>query len=139
MPSQSLPSRRGFVTSAAATLFAVAGIPGRPVRGGRQGPHPDPRPDVDGSKVLTAEQLADSPDLIPLYDGIRQIPHIADGIRCQCGCAPIAAYRSLLVCFEEGGMALHCQVCQTEGRMVVRLHRAGRTLDQIRAAIDARF
>jgi hypothetical protein len=36
-------------------------------------------------------------------------------------------------------MALHCQVCQTEGRMVVRLHQAGRTLDQIRAAIDARF
>jgi hypothetical protein len=130
-------SRRAFLRSTAAAFVVLGGV--RPGRVARQGEHPDPRPGVDGSKVLTAEQLADSPDLIPLYDGIREIPHIADGIRCQCGCAPIPAYRSLLVCFEEGGMALHCQVCETEGRMVVRLHRQGRTLDQIRAAIDARF
>jgi hypothetical protein len=103
------------------------------------GPHPDPRPDVDASLVLTAEQLADFPELVPLYDGIRAIPHIADGIRCQCGCADLPGYRSLLTCFEGGRMATGCEICKTEGRMVVRLHEAGRTLDQIRAAVDARF
>lgn len=103
------------------------------------GPHPDPRPGVDASQVLTAEQLQSAPDVIPLYDGIRAIPQIADGIRCQCGCADTEGYRSLLSCFEGGGMAMWCEICQTEGSMVVRLHGAGRTLDQIRRAVDARF
>jgi hypothetical protein len=103
------------------------------------GSHPDPRPGVDGSRVLTTEQLQDVPDLAPLYDGIRGIPHVADGVRCTCGCASEEGMRSLLSCFEGSGMAKGCIICQTEGRMVVRLHGAGRTLDQIRAAIDARF
>jgi hypothetical protein len=89
--------------------------------------------------VLTEDQLQDVPDLVPLYDGIRGVPHIADGIRCTCGCASEEGVRSLLSCFESSGMAKGCIICQTEGRMVVRLHGTGRTLDQIRAAIDARF
>jgi hypothetical protein len=129
--------------SAAAVMLAAFGVPRRPGHRGRparvQGPHPEPRPGVDGSKVMTGAELADTPDLIPLYDGIRRIPHIADGIRCQCGCASAPGYRSLLICFEGGGMATYCEICQSEGRMVVRLHDAGRTLDQIRAAVDARF
>lgn len=100
--------------------------------------HPDPRPDVDGSAVLDGDALAARPDLVELYDGVRRIPHIADGIGCSCGCAAAPHYRSLLSCFEDT-MAMHCEICQTEGRMVIRLHAAGRTLEQIRAALDARF
>jgi phosphoribosyl-dephospho-CoA transferase len=36
-------------------------------------------------------------------------------------------------------MARMCLVCQGEAKMAARLHREGKTLDQIRAAIDARF
>lgn len=145
MIDSSKASRRDFVTAAAGVFLALLGVPGRGAGPrcshgpARPGPHPDPRPDVDASHVLTAAELQDAPDVIPLYDGIREIPHIADGIRCQCGCADIPGYRSLLTCFESEGMAKWCEICQTEGRMVVRLHQAGRTLDQIRAAIDARF
>ena len=89
--------------------------------------------------VLGPDAIGPHPDLLELYDGIREIPHIADGIRCQCGCATVEGYRSLLTCYEGGGMALYCEICQTEGRMVVRLARAGRSLDQIRRAVDARF
>ena len=143
MTDSSLPSRRAFLAVATAGMLGVAGIPrwqptrctGRPVSGN----HPDPRPGVDASAVLTEEQLRDAPDLVPLYNGIRQIPHVADGVRCTCGCASDEAMRSLLSCFEGSGMAKGCIICQTEGRMVVRLHGAGRTLDQIRAALDARF
>ncbi len=148
-------SRRDFITALGGAFFALLGVSwswkpanhcghastggGRGRGGGGGGPHPDPRPDVDASEVLSAEELQDVPHLIPLYDGIRAIPHIADGIRCQCGCANIPGYRSLLICYESQGMATLCVVCQTEGRMVVRLHGKGYTLDQIRAAVDARL
>ena len=105
----------------------------------RPGPHPDPRPNVDASEVLTADDLKGYEHVLDIYDGIRKIPHIADGIRCMCGCADTPGFRSLLSCFEENGMAMHCAVCQGEGRMVVRWHAAGRSLDQIREAVDARF
>jgi hypothetical protein len=36
-------------------------------------------------------------------------------------------------------MAAHCSICQGEGRLAYRLHKQGKTLDQIRAAIDAKF
>ena len=101
--------------------------------------HPDPRPDVDGSNVLSEAQLAGFDHVIELYNGIREIPHIADGILCTCGCAELPGFRSLLTCFEGNGMGMSCEICQTEGRMVVRYHNEGRTLEQIRAAITARF
>ncbi len=101
--------------------------------------HPEPRPDVDASNMLSESQLAGFDHVIELYNGIREIPHVADGIRCMCGCAELPGFRSLLTCFEGNGMAMSCEICQTEGRMVVRYHNEGRTLDQIRAAITARF
>ena len=132
--SSRLRSRRDFLAACATGLVGLAGW-----RPAGPGPHPEPRPGIDGSRVLTAEQLADHPDLIPLFDGIRAIPHIADGIRCTCGCADLPGYRSFLLCFEGDGMAQWCERCQTTGAMIIRLHGSGRSLDQIRAAVDARF
>lgn len=115
-------------------LWAGTGdLPGAP------GNHPDPRPGIDGSTVLTAEELADTPHVVEIYDGIREAPHIADGIRCYCGCADLPGTRSLLSCYEEGGMARYCDICQGEGRLAYRRHQEGQSLDQIRRAIDARY
>jgi hypothetical protein len=36
-------------------------------------------------------------------------------------------------------MAQHCVICQGEARLAFRLHEQGKSLDQIRAAIDAKF
>jgi hypothetical protein len=36
-------------------------------------------------------------------------------------------------------MALHCAICQGQARLATRLHREGKTLDQIRDAIDAKY
>lgn len=132
-------SRRGMLRLGALGLLGLLADSRGLAAASRPGNgHPEPRAGIDGSRVLRAEDLGDRTDLIDVYDGIRRIPHIADGIRCTCGCAGTAQYRSLLSCFEDS-MALHCEICQTEGRMVVRLHEAGRTLDEIRAAVDARF
>jgi uncharacterized protein with PCYCGC motif len=103
------------------------------------GPHPLPRSGITAAKVLTREQLAETPAVVPVFDQVREIPEIIDGIRCQCGCAELEGYYSLLSCYEGDAMARSCPVCQGQGRLASRLHRDGKTLDEIRAAIDARY
>lgn len=98
-----------------------------------------PRPGITGANVLTDKQLANSPELIPLFNSIRDIPQIVDGIRCNCGCTNPPEFYSLLSCYEGKGMARDCIICQGQGRLAVRLHKEGKSLDQIRAAIDAKF
>lgn len=135
-PAWSLLRRRGGANGSIDDLYC------HPAHGSGQdagGEHPEPRPGIDSSRVMTREQLADYPDVMDAYDGIREIPHIADGIRCHCGCAELPGYRSLLVCYEGGGMARFCDICQGEGRLAYRLHKRGKNLDQIRKAIDARY
>jgi len=134
-----MPSRRAFVSAA---VLLVAGAPGQVWAATRRrggGTHPDPRPGITAENVLTPEQLASAPDAIDVFDQVREIPQIVDGIRCQCGCADLPGFYSLLSCYESEGMARYCPICQGEGRLAYRLHKAGRTLDEIRAAIDARF
>lgn len=104
------------------------------------GPHPTPRPGIDASRVASARELRDAPEAIVAFDEVRQIPQIVDGIRCQCGCAALPEFYSLLSCYETAdAMAKSCHICQGQGRYAFRLHKAGKTLDEIRAAIDSRF
>ena len=136
----SLPRRRFLMICAAGALASLV-LPrsGFALTRARSGPHPEPRPGIDASKVLTAEQLRDAPEALPAFDAVRKIPGIADGIRCHCGCADRPEHYSLLSCFEGEGMARMCLICQGEGTLAEQLHRQGRNLDQIRTAIDARF
>src|SRR4029078_1653190 len=131
-------SRRSFV-AAIASGMAASMPPARSAFARHAPPHPTPRPGITGKNVLTKEQLAKTPKLIPVFDGIREIPEIADGIRCNCGCTDPPELRSLLSCFEGRGMARDCTICQGQARLAIRLHKEGKTLGQIRAAIDAKF
>lgn len=102
--------------------------------------HPDPRPDYTADKVLKADQLGGDAQLIALFDEVRKIPQIVDGIRCSCGCAELPGFYSLLTCFEgDNSMSKWCPICIGLGSFVVRLHGRGRTLAQIREAVDARY
>jgi hypothetical protein len=101
--------------------------------------HPEPRPGIDASRVLTREQLGEHPDAVSAFDQVREIPQIVDGIRCSCGCASREGFYSLLSCYEGEGMARHCEVCQGTGRMAFRLFKQGKTLNEIREAVDARY
>jgi hypothetical protein len=100
--------------------------------------HPDPRPGIDASKVLKAAEIR-HPRSVPVFDQVREIPQIVDGIRCYCGCAENEGNYSLLSCFEAEGMAQNCAVCQGQARLAHRLHQDGWSLDGIRSAIDAQF
>ncbi len=103
-------------------------------------PHPDPRPGIDASLVLTREQLGRAPESVKaVYDMVREIPQIADGLGCNCGCSALPSYRSLLTCFYENRMAIGCVICQGEAKLAYRRFKDGQSLEQIRRAIDARF
>jgi hypothetical protein len=146
-PRASAPTRRRFVVGAVRALAGLALLSPRDAwaaftsapRRRTKGPHPMPRPGIDASKVLKAEQLTENPKAAPVFDMVRQIPQVADGIRCQCGCADEPGFYSLLSCYEADGMAQHCHICQGEARLAFTMHQQGKTLDEIRAAIDDRF
>lgn len=131
--------RRRFVGLLSRAALALAVVPAQALASTARFVfrHPEPRADVDGSKVLPSDQVL--PHVAELFDGIREIPHIADGIGCHCGCSFLPEMRSLLSCYEGAGMAQGCQICEGEGRIAVRMAGEGATLDEIRAAIDARF
>lgn len=140
-------SRRAFVASGfAASIGALLRAhrfrrPSCDHGAGRadHGPHPTPRPGIDASHVLKPEQLKDAAIAVPAFDEVRQIPEIVDGIRCHCGCATDKKRYSLLSCYEGDGMAKDCHICQGQGRMAFRLHGAGKSLAEIREAIDAKY
>ncbi len=121
---------------ALAARVVDSGSPRLPARSGFSG-HPEPRPGIDGSAVLPAADVR--PGVAELFDGIREIPHVADGLGCHCGCGAMPEMRSLLSCYEGVGMAQFCVICEGEGRLAVQLHAEGKSLDEIRAAIDRRF
>ena len=126
-----------------ASLTAVAAVIARPLAGqspNPSAPHPTPRPGITGAKVATSEMLDADPVLTELFAGIRTIPHVVDGIRCHCGCADIDGHYSLLTCYEgPHAMARICPICQGEGRVAVRMAKGGRSLADIRIAIDAQY
>lgn len=137
-------TRRHFL-GACGALVAAAIVPqsaqaALPRHRRARDPHPTPRAGITGAKVATHEQLAGKPRLIELFDGVREIPEVVDGIRCNCGCSHGEGFYSLLSCYEgKDAMAKDCAICQGQGRLAVRLHKAGKSLPDIRAAVDAKF
>lgn len=100
--------------------------------------HPTPRPGITAARVLPDAQLTDR-SAAPVYAMVREIPEVVDGIRCNCGCADLDGFYSLLTCYEQGGMAQHCAICQGQARLAHKLHADGLSLNAIRRAIDAEF
>ncbi len=136
------PTRRRFVALLPGALAAMAVTAPAAMAGVLRRlaatDHPTPRPGIDASKVLAAVQLH-APAAAPVFDLVRTMPQVADGIRCHCGCAELPGYYSLLSCYEGAGMAQHCEICQGQARLAHRLHARGWSLSGIRSAIDAAF
>ena len=135
-------SRRRFFALLAVTLVPKSAFaaPLRALLPVHVGPstHPAPRPGITAARVLTAQQL-DNKHAAKVFDLVRQIPEVVDGIHCYCGCASRKGFYSLLSCYEQDGMAQHCEICQGEARLVHKLHTDGWSLTGIRTSIDAKF
>ena len=134
--------RRAFFRGAAS--FAVLIGTGQPVfasgltrrRGGF--PHPDPRPGITGDAVLAESELGSKRRVLEAYASARTHPELFDGIYCACECDKSMDHRSLLSCFESR-QAIGCMACREEAELVARLARDGKTLEEIRLAVDKEF
>jgi hypothetical protein len=136
-------SRREFLALLPAALLPTALLarPTRAMGARRLDPkpkHPTPRPGITAAHVLPDAKLTDKA-AAPVFAMVREIPAVVDGIRCNCGCAELEGFYSLLSCYEKGGMAQHCTICQGQARLAHRLHADGMSLNAIRRAIDAEF
>ena len=109
------------------------------VTGRRPGlPHPEPRPGVTGEHVLPESEVGERRRVREAYAAARTHPSLFDGVFCACGCDKSMNHRSLLSCFESR-QAMGCMACREEGELVGRLARDGKTLEEIRHAVDLEF
>lgn len=135
-------SRRGFFALIPVALFAHSAGAALALGAFRalfdSDEHPTPRPGITAARVLTAKRLHNK-DAAPVFDMVRKIPQVVDGIHCYCGCADLKGFYSLLSCYEKDGMAQHCEICRGEARLVYKLHADGWSLNGIRASINAAF
>jgi hypothetical protein len=130
-------SRREAVAAIAAALAGLLG-PGTAAWARPPVTHPEPRAGITGASVL-------DPASVPGrarggYEAAREIPEILDGLYCHCDCAERDGLRSLLSCFETRmPMPVSCGICVGEARLALRLRREGRSLREIRRAVDERY
>lgn len=135
---------RGTFLKRLGGLFAIAIVDQSVLRFRTSDPlkHPDPRAGITAEKVLKAEDLGEKPRkaVTAAYDAAREYPEIFDGLACACGCHGDASYqhRSLLVCYETR-QPTGCQSCQMEASFAAKMAKDGKTLVEIRAAVDKKF
>ena len=134
--SQSRREALRTVVRAAAAAVAVLALPRGAGALPRRARHPDPRPGITAANVLADDAVPERARAA--YRVAREIPGILDGIYCHCDCAERDGKRSLLGCFE-GTMASTCGICRGEATLAGRLNAKGRSLDEIRAAVDDEY
>ncbi len=97
--------------------------------------HPEPRPGLTGSTVVPASRYAQFARVSAVYGQAAEIPSVLDGLYCHCDCSQHSGHRSLLTCFESDHAAA-CDICMSEAAIAYRMTKSGRSLEEIRAAID---
>jgi hypothetical protein len=99
--------------------------------------HPTPRPGITAVSVMDATRFA-QPQVAAVYAEAKEIPDVLDGIYCHCDCHIHAGHRSLLSCFESAHGS-SCDICMGEAHLAYQMHKQGKSLQEIRAAVDAQF
>lgn len=100
--------------------------------------HPEPAEGVTAEHVVHADRYTAYPRVATVYAQAAEIPHVLDGLYCHCDCSKHAGHRSLLTCFESDHGA-NCDVCLSEAALAYQMTRDGKTLDEVRAAIDGLY
>lgn len=127
----------GFALFALLPADRLAADPPDPVKPVDPFPHPEPRPGITAANVLGADQLPDKKRVRAAYDAAREYPELFDGLYCVCECSS-QGHRSLLACFESK-QPTGCWSCQEQAEFVLKRAKEGKTLAEIRDAIDKKW
>lgn len=100
--------------------------------------HPTPRAGLSAADVESAELYAGYPRVKEVYEMAAQIPDVLDGIYCYCDCSKHSGHRSLLTCFQDDHGAA-CDVCLVEAALAYRMTSEGKSLKEIRKAVDGLY
>lgn len=100
--------------------------------------HPEPRAGITAGGVLAPLAVPHTVGSVEAYAAARQVPYVLDGLYCYCECSRHAGHRSLLTCFESDHGAW-CDICMGEALLALRMTGEGRSLLEIRDAIDHQF
>ena len=100
--------------------------------------HPEPRPGITGATVIPASRYVQYARVSAVYAQAREIAPTLDGLYCHCDCSKHSGHRSLLSCFESDHGAA-CDICLSEASIAYTMLQNGRTLDDIREAIDEMY
>jgi len=76
--------------------------------------------------------------VLAAFAAVRASPEIFDGVYCACECTKDHGHRSLLSCFESR-QPIGCGACREEAALVEKLVKEGRSLAEIRKAVDEEF
>lgn len=125
----------------AVAAVALVGIVAIVSPHGASGQHPTPRADAattQARQIMPASTYASYPRIAEVYREAALVPQVLDGIYCYCDCERNMGHYSLLDCYKSDHAA-GCDVCLSEGALAYRMHQEGKTLDQIRSAVDAAY
>jgi hypothetical protein len=100
--------------------------------------HPAPRAEITPVKVLPVSFVPRTPGAAEAYAAARTAFGTLDGVYCYCDCSKHSGHRSLLTCFESEHGAF-CDICMGEAMVASGMAQQGKSLEDIRAAIDLRF
>jgi hypothetical protein len=118
------------------SFIGLAALPLDWRRAGEPFPHPDPRPGITAENVLSEDKLPDKKRVREMFAAVRERPEVFDGIYCPCECSK--NHRSLLSCFESP-QPTGCYGCIEAAELVAEQAKAGKTLAEIRAAVDKKW
>lgn len=118
----------GILAVIAAALFVLVSNRGA-------GAHPKPRPDASAEDVVHHSHYDAYPRIASVYRQAARVPQVLDGLHCYCECASHSGHYSLLDCFKSDHAA-SCDICLTEAALADDLSREGKSLDEVRDAVD---
>src|SRR3954465_801925 len=126
-----------IVAGAAAVALAGVVLYTRPATG-KGSIHPERRHGITAEKILPNFAIPRNPGALEAYAAARSAAATLDGVYCHCDCSKHAGHRSLLTCFESDHGAF-CDICMGEAMGASGMAARGRSLMEIREAIDRQF
>jgi hypothetical protein len=131
-------SRTPWVVTGAGVAALVAVLALTRPAGVAASTHPTPRPGVTAEKVVPQSFVPRTPGSSEAYAAAREAAATLDGVYCHCDCSKNAGHRSLLTCFETEHGA-YCDICMSEAMLANGMAKQGKSLMEIRTAIDRQF